>query len=99
MLVKNRHETNLDQVRALLEVWRMTGVDEAYALIRDAERLLAAEREWYQHFARPYRDPRRAPWRIRLASWLVMRERKHPWRRAWFRVTQLLGLRKAEGEA
>jgi hypothetical protein len=83
--VKNRHETNLDQLRALLEVWRQCGFDEAYRLVLAAEKMLHAERGFYEGFERKP-SPDKPPLRVRFALWLLRRQSVYPWRRLVWKV-------------
>lgn len=75
-----RRDTELAQVRALLDVWRMRGCDDAWSYILGAEKMLAAERVWYERLGIPERyGPQKRPLRVRFAMWLLGRDRRHQW--------------------
>jgi hypothetical protein len=77
-----RHRTEIAQLRALLDTWKIRGCDDAWQLIKHAEEMVSEEMAWYERLGIPERyDIRtRRPWRVKLAMWLLHHNDK---RRQW----------------
>ena len=66
-----RKQSEMAPLEALLGVWRGRGFTEAWDYVLTAEKMIAAERAWYEKLGAKARKRTKPPLRIRIAYRLL----------------------------